>query len=254
MADHPSDLRTPLGRVRFLGSARTGTTDAWLVHLTSVALVPAHRRLRLARARPVAQGLQRRARRSSRARFRQSCCWRSSSPASSIWSLACAPSSSTISTASRARGRWPPTLFSPRFWRSHASMRRCASPSPEQPLERRTIDGDQRLFRAERAGARGQGLSDHRPHVRCHRGRRRRRRLARERRLRPSRPAHGVHLESVPDPLAYGRRARRHFRLPRQHGCRRLAVAHVRHRQGLRLARRPGRDRIHVPPGAGRGL
>ena len=40
MADHPSDLRTPLGRVRFLGAARTGTTDAWLIHLTSVALVP----------------------------------------------------------------------------------------------------------------------------------------------------------------------------------------------------------------------
>jgi succinate dehydrogenase / fumarate reductase membrane anchor subunit len=40
MADHPSDLRTPLGRVRFLGSERIGTTDAWLVHLTSVALVP----------------------------------------------------------------------------------------------------------------------------------------------------------------------------------------------------------------------
>ncbi len=40
MADHPSDLRTPLGRVRFLGSARTGTMDAWVVHLTSVVLVP----------------------------------------------------------------------------------------------------------------------------------------------------------------------------------------------------------------------
>lgn len=40
MADHPSDLRTPLGRVRFLGSARMGTTEARLVHLTSVALVP----------------------------------------------------------------------------------------------------------------------------------------------------------------------------------------------------------------------
>jgi succinate dehydrogenase / fumarate reductase membrane anchor subunit len=40
MADHPSDLRTPLGRVRFLGSARTGTTDGWLIHLTSVALIP----------------------------------------------------------------------------------------------------------------------------------------------------------------------------------------------------------------------
>ena len=40
MAEHPSDLRTPLGRVRFLGSARTGTTDAWFVHLTSIALIP----------------------------------------------------------------------------------------------------------------------------------------------------------------------------------------------------------------------
>ncbi len=40
MADNPGDLRTPLGRVRFLGSARMGTTDAWLIHVTSVALVP----------------------------------------------------------------------------------------------------------------------------------------------------------------------------------------------------------------------
>ncbi|MFZ0604245.1 MAG: succinate dehydrogenase, hydrophobic membrane anchor protein [Roseiarcus sp.] len=40
MADHPDDLRSPLGRVRFLGSARVGTTDAWVVHLTSLALAP----------------------------------------------------------------------------------------------------------------------------------------------------------------------------------------------------------------------
>ena len=40
LTDHPSDLRTPLGRVRFLGSARIGTTEAWLVHVTSIALVP----------------------------------------------------------------------------------------------------------------------------------------------------------------------------------------------------------------------
>ena len=40
MADPRSDLRTPLSRVRFLGSARTGTNEAWLVHLTSLALVP----------------------------------------------------------------------------------------------------------------------------------------------------------------------------------------------------------------------
>jgi succinate dehydrogenase / fumarate reductase, membrane anchor subunit len=40
LSNHQSNLRTPLGRVRFLGSARIGTTDAWLVHLTSVALIP----------------------------------------------------------------------------------------------------------------------------------------------------------------------------------------------------------------------
>jgi succinate dehydrogenase / fumarate reductase membrane anchor subunit len=40
LADHLSDLRTPLGKVRFLGSARMGTTEAWLVHVTSVALLP----------------------------------------------------------------------------------------------------------------------------------------------------------------------------------------------------------------------
>ena len=40
MADDPGDLRTPLRQVHFLGSARFGTAEAWLVHLTSVALVP----------------------------------------------------------------------------------------------------------------------------------------------------------------------------------------------------------------------
>ena len=34
-----------------------------------------------------------------------------------------------------------------------------------------------------------------------------------------------------------------------KHGKGRLALAHVRHGQGLRLARRPGCDRIHVPRG-----
>ena len=40
MADDPGYLRTPLRQVHFLGSARFGTAEAWLVHLTSVALVP----------------------------------------------------------------------------------------------------------------------------------------------------------------------------------------------------------------------
>jgi succinate dehydrogenase / fumarate reductase, membrane anchor subunit len=33
-------LRTPLGKVRFLGSARNGTGEAWLIHVTSLALIP----------------------------------------------------------------------------------------------------------------------------------------------------------------------------------------------------------------------
>ena len=50
-------------------------------------------------------------------------------------------------------------------------------------------------------------------------------------------------VEGVPDALAHGRGAGRHRRLARQHERGQLAVAHVRHDQGLRLARRPGRDR-----------
>ena len=35
-----SSLRTPLGRVRYLGSAKSGTEHAWLMRATSAALVP----------------------------------------------------------------------------------------------------------------------------------------------------------------------------------------------------------------------
>jgi succinate dehydrogenase / fumarate reductase membrane anchor subunit len=40
MADEHGSLRTPLGRVRYLGSARSGMREDWLMRLTSVALVP----------------------------------------------------------------------------------------------------------------------------------------------------------------------------------------------------------------------
>ena len=61
-----------------------------------------------------------------------------------------------------------------------------------------------------------------------------------------------LHHQGVPDPLAHRRGAGRHLRRARQHGRGRLALAHVRHRQGLRLARRPGRHRISVPQRARR--
>ena len=40
MSEFPEGLRTPLGRVRFLGSSKTGTGEFWLIHVTSLALVP----------------------------------------------------------------------------------------------------------------------------------------------------------------------------------------------------------------------
>ncbi len=40
MADNSNGLRTPLNRIRFLGSARNGTGEAWLIHVTSLALIP----------------------------------------------------------------------------------------------------------------------------------------------------------------------------------------------------------------------
>ena len=67
-------------------------------------------------------------------------------------------------------------------------------------------------------------------------------------------PAHRLHHQGVSDPLAYGRGARRHLGGARQHAPGRLALAHVRHRQGVGLARRPGRDRIHGAQRARGGL
>ncbi len=33
-------LRTPLGRVRFLGSSHSGTAATWIAHITAIALIP----------------------------------------------------------------------------------------------------------------------------------------------------------------------------------------------------------------------
>ena len=40
MADNPDSLRTQLGRVRYLGAARSGMREDWVMRVTSVALVP----------------------------------------------------------------------------------------------------------------------------------------------------------------------------------------------------------------------
>jgi succinate dehydrogenase / fumarate reductase membrane anchor subunit len=40
MADDLNSLRTPLGRVRYLGAARSGVREDWFMRLSSAALVP----------------------------------------------------------------------------------------------------------------------------------------------------------------------------------------------------------------------
>ena len=67
------------------------------------------------------------------------------------------------------------------------------------------------------------------------------------------RAEHRLRHQGLSDPQPYGRRAGRHQRRARQYRQGRLALAHVRHGQRLRLARRPGRDRVHVPRGDPRG-
>ena len=40
MADSPATLRTAMSKVRFLGSARSGTEHLWMMRATSAALIP----------------------------------------------------------------------------------------------------------------------------------------------------------------------------------------------------------------------
>ena len=132
-----------------------------------------------------------------------------------------------------------------------AGLRPTASSSCRSECEH----GSERSQRRQRsAGDQRPRLSDRGPHLRRGGRRRRRRRLARRRRLQRSGLAHRLHHQGVPDALAHGGGAGRHRGRARQHGRGRLALAHVRHRQGLRLARRPGRHRIYVPQRAGGGL
>ena len=82
------------------------------------------------------------------------------------------------------------------------------------------------------------------------------------RRRRPARGGgHGrgraegrLHHQGLPHPLAHRGGPGRHQRRARQHERGRLALPHVRHRQGVGLAGRPGRHRVHDQERAGRGL
>ncbi len=105
-----------------------------------------------------------------------------------------------------------------------------------------------------RPGGQRPRLSDRGSQLRRAGGGGRRLRPARRGRLQRGRAQDRLHHQGVPDPLPHGGGAGRHLGLARQYGRGRLALAHVRHRQGLGLARRPGHHRIHVPQRPGRGL
>ena len=88
---------------------------------------------------------------------------------------------------------------------------------------------------------------------RRHHRRRRRRRHACRHRGEP-RAKTAVTDQALPHTLPHRRSAGRHVRSPRQRRGRQLGVAHLRHRQGRRLPRRPGRRRDHVQGGHRRCL
>ncbi len=73
-------------------------------------------------------------------------------------------------------------------------------------------------------------------------------------RLAQAGPERRLPVQGLPDALAHRGRAGRHRRLARQHERGQLALPFLRHRQGQRLARRPGRDRVHVPRSAEGGV
>ena len=240
MSEHtPSSMRTPLGRVRHLGSAHAGTSHFWHQRLTSVADVPLtiaaiviiigllgrnhaavvqilgstpgrdqhaavhhHQRLsHVARHAGHHRGL--RARRGRQVRHADGATRSSRSPSASP---RCSRSSSSHSDCKRWRKRRPNGGAPKINGRAY-------------PIEDHSYD-------VVVVGAGGSGL---RAVVGCS-----------EAGLQDR-----LHHQGVPDPLAHRRGAGRHRRRARQHGRGRLALAHVRHRQGRRLARRPGRHRIH---------
>ena len=116
-------------------------------------------------------------------------------------------------------------------WRPSAVSRRCPRAGSAQ---RRTRYRLARHARTRRP--------DHR---------RRTGRPARRARRRGRRGDRGHHDQGPPRPLALQRGRGRHQR--RAEPGRLVGVARLRHRQGLGLPRRPGRDRDHVPRGARRG-
>ena len=150
-----------------------------------------------------------------------------------------------------------------RAWRRRRPVgARCGDPRHERPGPRSRRA--RRSAARHRRGARSGSDRRHRASKPLHSNKIARHARTRrpDHRRRPGRPAgrargrrggsdRGDHVQGPPGPLALQRGRGRHQRgaQPR----RLVGVARVRHRQGLGLPRRPGRDRDHVPRGARRG-
>ncbi len=105
-----------------------------------------------------------------------------------------------------------------------------------RPVHRPELDA-RRLPDPVRDGHHGSAPQVRRRHRRGRRGRH-----ARRPRVRTAHPHGGPH-QALPDPLPHRRRPGRHVRRAGQRRGGQLGVAHLRHRQGRRLPRRPGRGR-----------
>ena len=145
---------------------------------------------------------------------------------------------------------WPPgwprrsRLVVARRQRPAPTATHAQPPRAAPPAEHRSAEPDAEAGRTTYRLARH--ARTRRPHHRRRTGR-----PARRARRRGRRVDRGHHEQGPPRPLPLQRGRGRHQR--RAEPRRLVGVARLRHRQGLRLPRRPGRDRDHVPRGARRG-
>ena len=245
MADNRADtrvsMRTPLARVQGLGASGHGVEHWWLHRVTAVSNVPADHRLRDHRGG--ARGL---------APTQEAIAIISHPLVAIVLILAVISVTNHMRLGMqidhrglRARqGLQDRRHHRQQFLRGDHRGRLPlrdpqGQPRPDPGLRSFSHGSRNEWRRRER-----QGLHDRRSHLRRGGRGRGRRGPSRHGRLLAGRPSHRLHHQGVPDALAHGGGAGRHLGLARQYGTGRLALAHVRHREGVGLAGRPGLHRI----------
>ena len=198
-----ADMRTPLGKVRGLGSAQEGTEHFWRQRLTAVANVP----LILFFVGFLIALQRRRLRRGARGAV-QSVRGAGPDAGRALGPLPHAARHAGHHRGLRARrGRQDRRCScSTRSSRSRSAWLRLR---PAQNRIRRLTQWQRHHWQRQQR----QGLHLCRPQVRRGRRRRRRRRPARHARHGRAGPEDGLHHQGLPDPLAHGRGAGRHRRL-----------------------------------------